>query len=275
MLRSMLAAAAVGAALTLASPASAAPYNQLVVFGDSFSDTGNAATAIPGVAPSPPYFANRFSNGPNYVDRIGTSLGLPSTASLQGGTDYAYAAATTSATQPSPLGAQAVPSLAAQVATYLASVGGVANPNALYVVQGGTNDVLGGLLTLKGTNGTGAAATLDTIAKTGAANIVGIEGQLAAAGGRNFLTVSLPDLALLPVTRASGFSGLANEAALAGTAAATFNNAVLTGLGTAPTTSGSGLARGRRGSIWSPSSASPATAPATAPQLGRRRPDAP
>ena len=179
MLKTVLASATLCCALSVAAPSFA--YTKLVVFGDSFSDTGNAATAIPGVAPSPPYFQNRFTNGPNYIDRLGMTLGLSTTASLLGGTNYAYAAATTSATQPSPLGVQAVPSLDAQVATYLASVNG-ADPNALYVFQAGTNDLLGGLLTLNGTNGSSAAATLAAIAATGAQNVATLEAKIAAAG---------------------------------------------------------------------------------------------
>ncbi|MEO7403832.1 MAG: hypothetical protein ABIU95_09210, partial [Burkholderiales bacterium] len=55
-------------ATSLSASAIAAPYSNIVVFGDSLSDPGNffAKTAIPGVIPGfppPPYVNGHFSNG--------------------------------------------------------------------------------------------------------------------------------------------------------------------------------------------------------------------
>ena len=40
-------------------------FSELVVFGDSLSDTGNLYAASGGFPPSPPYFDGNFSNGLN------------------------------------------------------------------------------------------------------------------------------------------------------------------------------------------------------------------
>jgi hypothetical protein len=59
------------AALFLLPPAYAqAPRpDNIIVFGDSLSDTGNAFEATGRrEPPSPPYFAGRFSNGPVWVE---------------------------------------------------------------------------------------------------------------------------------------------------------------------------------------------------------------
>src|SRR5262249_12459629 len=48
----------------------------LVVFGDSLSDAGNAALATGGALPDPTlYYHGRFSNGPIWVDTLAKYLG--------------------------------------------------------------------------------------------------------------------------------------------------------------------------------------------------------
>lgn len=56
-------------------------YNDLLIFGNSLSDTGNAYALSPVVTPgcgptppNPPYFDGRFSNGPNWVDYTSQNL---------------------------------------------------------------------------------------------------------------------------------------------------------------------------------------------------------
>ena len=76
----------------------------------------------------PPYYNFRNSNGPLWVDDLAAKLGAPSlTASLSGGTDYAYGGATAS-TNASWTWA---PSLTAQVSTFTgAPPGGHVDPHA-------------------------------------------------------------------------------------------------------------------------------------------------
>jgi len=58
-------------------PSSDTVIDDLVIFGDSYSDTGNIFAASGGTfPPSPPYFEGRFSNGPIWVDIIAPWLGL-------------------------------------------------------------------------------------------------------------------------------------------------------------------------------------------------------
>src|SRR5215467_5024867 len=94
-----LAIASLAIYLTAVSIASAGPYSQLIVFGDSLSDIGNIAQATFGTTPGPYYWSNRFSNGPVYVESLDTGLGLPPiTRSTSGGNDFAYGGAQTSGT---------------------------------------------------------------------------------------------------------------------------------------------------------------------------------
>ena len=73
---------AVTAAVTLsAAGAEAQPFTSLTIFGDSYSDTGNAsilsaAFGYPNPTP-PPFFPGHFSNGPVWVEYLATALGRP------------------------------------------------------------------------------------------------------------------------------------------------------------------------------------------------------
>src|SRR5271166_4970069 len=66
----------------------------IVAFGDSLSDVGN--TFIADGIPPPPYYQGHYSNGPIWLEYLANSLGVPApTASLAGGTDYAWGFAQT------------------------------------------------------------------------------------------------------------------------------------------------------------------------------------
>ncbi len=86
------------AALVLGTAAQAngqAPFDEIIVFGDSLSDTGNVFISF-GAPPSPPYFDGRFSNGPVTIERVADRLGLPAPSpSLIGGTNFAWGGAET------------------------------------------------------------------------------------------------------------------------------------------------------------------------------------
>ncbi|MEL7450761.1 MAG: hypothetical protein AAFN78_16230, partial [Pseudomonadota bacterium] len=101
-----------------AGAANASNYSQMVVFGDSLSDTGNIQSFIP--LPLPPYSSNTISNGDNWIETLGGRLGLSSLNSESGGTNYAWAGATTG-----PAGAAVLPpfSLLDQANFYLSDTG--------------------------------------------------------------------------------------------------------------------------------------------------------
>jgi len=68
---------------------------KLIIFGDSLSDTGNLLTATAGAQPiSPPYETGRFTNGLVWAEHLADLMGLdPILPSTSGGTNYAYAGA--------------------------------------------------------------------------------------------------------------------------------------------------------------------------------------
>ncbi|MGI9341504.1 MAG: SGNH/GDSL hydrolase family protein [Gammaproteobacteria bacterium] len=172
-------------------------FSNLYVFGDSLSDTGNVF--INNGIPIAPYDNGRFSNGPVWVETLASGLGLSAAPVSGGGTNFAFGGAPTGL----PVPPQASPSLVDQVnGLYLPAVGGVADPNGLYVVFGGGNDIRAGVVS-------GTAGNIGSIIDT-----------LYAAGARNFLVPNLPDIGLTP--EAIGFGPAAQMQA---TAASQFVNA--------------------------------------------------
>ncbi len=136
--------AAIAAAVTLiAAPSVAATapgeYSSLFVFGDSLVDAGNIAALTGGAVPnrSLGYFQGRFTNGYNYVDFINYQLfGAATKASLTGGNNFAFGGArvVTDATD-------AIPDINPQIGAYVAARGPVADPNGLYILNAGGNDI--------------------------------------------------------------------------------------------------------------------------------------
>jgi phospholipase/lecithinase/hemolysin len=175
-------------------------YSALYLFGDSYADVGNIYLATGGAEPlSPPYYNGQFSDGPIWVEYLSGSLGLTVAPSLAGGTDYAFGGALVTAPYVTPLGT--VPSVPQQVGLYLNAHGGKADPNALYVLEGGGNDILSG-------SGNPEALGLQ-IAK----GIALSELALRQAGARHFLVPNLFNVALLPAAAANtAFAAAATKA---------------------------------------------------------------
>jgi cholinesterase len=126
-------AAIVGLAVLLSgATVGAAPFSQVIVFGDSNVDNGNLRALFGPAVNPPPNFGGRNNNGPVVVEYLAQALGVP----LQ---DYAYSGATTGAPGLNPL----IPSTLTQIQTYFATLGGgMADPHALYVYWAGSNDIL-------------------------------------------------------------------------------------------------------------------------------------
>ncbi len=216
-----LALAATALAASVVAPTSAVAFDSLVVFGDSLSDSGNVSTATAGLFPPPPY-AGRFSNGPVAVEYMKDLLGLPLVNNAWGGatTGSAFALPGNPA-QASPLRPNyvnyaylnptppypALPNMSDTVGYYLAATGGAADPNALYVVWGGANDVF--LAQDDGRLASDPAAVL-TEAVT---NVTRITSVLGAVGAQHILVVGMPDLGLTPAFASDpgGASALANS----------------------------------------------------------------
>ncbi len=111
-------------------------YTSLTVFGDSIVDAGNDLAIGVGAYPSQGYFEGRFTNGYDYPDLISINqFGTPTTASLKGGTNYAFGGARATTTS-------LVVDLAGQLASYkLDILARGADPTGLVVLNFGANDV--------------------------------------------------------------------------------------------------------------------------------------
>src|SRR5579862_7480610 len=114
------------------------PFSAVYVFGDSYCDVGNLYTVIG--APGAPYLPGRRSNGPLWVEHVANAWGLPMTPSIAHGNDYAWAGA--EVINPIPEPGFSIPNVPQQIALYLNDHGGKADPNALYILEGGGNDII-------------------------------------------------------------------------------------------------------------------------------------
>lgn len=176
-------------AATLApSTASALAFSDLVIFGDSLSDTGNLSLATSGLYPgtAQPYDGGRYSNGPVWTEYLATGLGLSyaSTPSLAGGNNYAFAGARTGG-----VGADNVPGLLAQTVGIWGASHATADANALYVLVGGGNDMRDARSRVGGDDLTRQADALAAVS-----NLYQSMGYLASKGAKNVLISNLPDL---------------------------------------------------------------------------------
>ncbi|MBU6247963.1 MAG: autotransporter domain-containing protein [Xanthomonadaceae bacterium] len=195
-------AGAIVAGLLASQAASATQFSKVVIFGDSLSDGGNLSLAL---APQiqPPL---RFTTNPGETtaELVAGGLGLPVTASLLGGTDFAFGGAGLVHNS----SAGPIPTLPQQLGMYLTGTGGQADPNALYQVWGGANDIF--YLTATSTDPT----TLVTGTATAAQTEIGLLGQLQAAGGRYVVVYNLPDIGKTPMALAQGAAASAGATQL-------------------------------------------------------------
>lgn len=171
-------------------------YSQLVVFGDSLSDSGNNAVLFggvrtpvpltpPNIIPTAPYPSGRYSNGPVWVEQLASDLGLSVQASLLGGTNYAYGGARVG--QPiSPIPPISLPS---QVFQFLTATGDKASPDSLYVIEGGANDARDALAALIAGNPGAANQIIDDFT----VNMATMVTDLYNAGATDFLISNVPD----------------------------------------------------------------------------------
>ena len=211
-------------ALALAAAATPAlaqdgPYSQTIFFGDSLTDAGYFRPLLPAsVRP----VTGQFTTNPGFVwsQYLAEYYGTSAYANGNGqvGTNYAAGGARVGTNTTGALGP--IPSLASQVNTYLASTGGRADPDALYTVWGGANDLFAI------TNGGADPAT--TIGSAVTAQ-VGIIATLQNAGARYILVPTVPDLGVTPGFRAQGPAAMAGGTQLA----TTYNNALYGAISTA------------------------------------------
>lgn len=183
---------------TMIAQAATPTYDALYVFGDSYCDVGNLFIATGGAEAAAPYYDMRFSNGPLWVDHVAGFLRVPLTAYLQGGTDYAFGGAWVT----EPQSVTGVPSVPQQVEIYLSQHGGKADPKALYILEGGGNDILDT-----------TAGSPEVLGREIAEGIADSELLLRQAGARHFVIPDLFNVGLLPA--AAGNTSFASKASRA------------------------------------------------------------
>lgn len=186
-------------------------FSETVFFGDSLTDGGFFRPLLPASAQA---VTGQFTTNPGLVwsqylaDYYGTNgntawLATGAAPRADAGSNYAVGGARVGVDATGALGY--TPSLTSQVNEYLRRTGGRANPNALYTVWGGANDLFAI------TAGAPAQATLGSAV----AAQVGLVGRLAGAGAQYILVPTIPDLGVTPSFRAQGAAAAAQGTALA------------------------------------------------------------
>ena len=200
--RTILAAALALAAAPAFAQATAAsndhPYSQTVFFGDSLTDSGHFRPALIQVAGPEAALVGKFTTNPWLVwsEYLADFYGTDATAANQGGDNYAVGGARSGTDVVGALGP--TPSMTTQLASYLAATGGTVDPNALYTVWGGNNDVFAAVATA------GAGGDPAPVIGGAVAAQVGVVGTLQAAGAQYILVPTIPDIGLTPGFRAQG-----------------------------------------------------------------------
>ena len=198
---SWLRSGALGAALALAigcSPAASQSVGQVVVFGDSTVDSGwyrNAASNSTNATYNTDFAiavtqgggTATTNPGPINSQLLAGFFGLTANpANTPGGTDYATGDARNAQSNVGvPNSLQGAVPTVTQISNYLAANGGVANPNTLYLISSGGNDISFATANLPAGSQSAYVA--------GAANaLVAAIVQLQAAGGRTFVIPDTP-----------------------------------------------------------------------------------
>jgi phospholipase/lecithinase/hemolysin len=194
------------------------PIDAIYAFGDSLSDVGNVFIST-GV-PAAPYVNGQFSNGNIWVQDLASDLGLaPLKPSLAGGTDYAVGDAESGTANPGDL-------LSYQVPAFEAANPGGANPNGLYTIWIGSND-------LAAIPPGSSVATVETDIGDIAGNIDTAINDLSSVGAKNFLVVTVPNLGDTPEALAAGAATIAALSELS----ASFDSVLVNGSGPIPSLS--------------------------------------
>jgi phospholipase/lecithinase/hemolysin len=207
--------------------ASANDYKNIVIFGDSLSDTGNDAHLTlppPYEFPGPAwgYTDGRFTDGSDTTPSANYYFGvwveqfaaiLPShpqvSNSLDGGTDYAYGAATTAngttVWEYYPPYSVQVSNIGQQITDYLKTHPRI-DDHTLFIVWGGANDLFNALAST-----TPPQQAIINAALQQTLNIL----RLVNAGATQFLVPNLPPLGLTPrLNTTSAASGATAATAL-------------------------------------------------------------
>jgi len=211
-----------------ATSASAQQFSSVVFFGDSLTDDGYFRPVLSALGLPAPLVSTlgRFttSPGPVWSELVSQYYGQAPAASNAGGLIFAQGGARVALPSAStPTGAPQRP-VTTQLGEYLAGNSGKADPNGLFAIWAGANDIF---QTLAGV-GAGAIdpSAVTGILQTAAAAEIGVVGALKQAGARYIIVMALPDIGATPAFQALGPA----NAAGATQASAGYNTALFTGL---------------------------------------------
>lgn len=184
--RPLRSALAVALALA-AAPALAGEFEGAVFFGDSLTDSGHFQNQLP---PSVRPVTGKFTTNPAWVwaEYLAERYDGNGFTDNQGGDNYAQGGSRVTVQN------GAAESTVSQVGRYLAANGGKANPDTLYTVWAGANDLFA----------VAAGAPPQETLATAVGGVVQIVGTLDAAGARYILVPSLPDMGITPNAIAAG-----------------------------------------------------------------------
>ena len=180
--------------LSFSGAASALPFTNLIVFGDSIVDQGNTQALITGYGfpdPAPAsagYYGGRFTNGINPADVLNQEIeGTNSVGSFFGGDNFAYGGARARNN------GDLLPDLAAQIGDYLSiPPGPPVLPSTLFMINIGGNDVRDIVL------GNLAGAARQAIINGAVAAVQSSIQSLQLAGAQNILFVGVGNVGGIP-----------------------------------------------------------------------------
>lgn len=188
------------------APDYAGLYSSVNIFGDSLMDAGNLFH-IAGVPPSPPY-AQKFSNGPIWVEQLADRLNLSPVLSIAvvpdkpdgteplppEGINFAIAGSLSSELNLEPQ----LPGLSQQIVTFVKlAQASPTSPNALFLLLAGGNDYNSAVSGSAVSN----PLTLDALPEQVTNNLTKAAADLIGAGARHLVVGNLPDLGQDPYAK--------------------------------------------------------------------------
>ena len=180
-------------------------YSELVIFGDSLSDPGNAFvltgdSSIPPyeLIPNAPYArgGHHFTNGDTWVEKLARDLNQNTGPALR--TPKAFSNYAVGGARARDAG---LISLTTEVGLFISNTGNLIPGDALYVVFIGGNDIRDAIVALA-TDASGAASI--AIIEAAVSAIYDNISALIASGATDFLIVNGPDLSLVPAVALQG-----------------------------------------------------------------------
>lgn len=170
-----------------------AAYPQTYFFGDSLTDAGSFSASLP---PGTGKFTT--NPGPVWSEDLAAQLGTDARPAVAGGTNYAQGGARVigrpGVADDNPLTANALP-VHEQISAYLAKTP-QADPEALYVIWAGANDIFRAIDSTKPESAQPQAYITQT-----ARQLVQEVLRLQAAGARHFMIGAVPDIGITPFGR--------------------------------------------------------------------------